>query len=419
MNNTIDSELSQASGRSGSTYPVLVIGVSLAAIILTYLLANSNWDVAPKTRGFSAIIGSFLAICAVLYFWQARHRTYDHAVVVTDTPEAQIDRGLDALDAANEFFTGALKSSDTFRLVANRIKGLAPFQTAVLRLLDETRSHFMIAETEGFGSDGHRGTTSRFEDGLAGRCYFSQNVEFGDEALSTTDHLSPSVAIPLVHGMDVFGVLQLYFDHTYNAEKAGNSLFEAIGTRVSPLILSSIAFERSQANALTDATTDLPNERAFYMILEKQIAEATRKRDDRPLTILTIDIKEFDDINRRHGHAVGDRVLNFVAQIVKDNLRQMDFFARSMSDEFLAILPTASKEVSHEVIARIHAGFCGRKLELSNEVSIEVELNFGGATFGDDGETAEQLLGISRIRREQTKMPLTNKVLWFQKEMLN
>ena len=418
MNNPKESELSQTSGRTGSTFQIFLIVVSLAAMTLTFLLANSNWEVVAKTRGFSAIIGSFLAICTILYLGQARVNAYGPAVIIT-TPEAEIDRGLTALDAANEFFTGALRQSDTFRLVANRVRGLAPFQSAALRLLDETRSHLVIAETEGFGVEDQKGLASGFDNGLAGCCYFSRGVEFGNEALSPTDHVSPSVAIPLVRGTEVFGVLQLYFDRSYDSEKAGRSLFEAIGTRVSPLILSSIAFERSQANALTDATTDLPNERAFYMILENQIAEATRKRDERPLTILTIDIKEFDDINRKHGYAAGDQVLNFVAQVVKDNMRQMDFFARSMNDEFLAILPTASKEVSHEVIARIHSGFFGRKLKVSDEASIEVNLNFGLATFGEDGETADQLLGISRLRREQSKSVLPNKVLWFQKEVQN
>ncbi len=49
-------------------------------------------------------------------------------------------------------------------------------------------------------------------------------------------------------------------------------------------MLGSIAYERTQANALTDATTDLPNERAFYLVLENQVAEAQRNRGERPLT---------------------------------------------------------------------------------------------------------------------------------------
>ena len=419
MNNPDETELRPKSGNSASTYPVLIIAASLAAIISTYLLANSNWEVVAKTRGFSAIIGAFLVVCAVFYFWQSRQRTYITTKVITDTPESEIDRGLTALDEANEFFTGALKSSDTFRLVANRVKAVLPFQSALLLLLDPNRSQLTVAEAAGCAVNDQKGKMVKFDNKLAGRSFYSHAAEVGEEAMSTADKRLPSVAIPLIRGTDVFGVLQLYFDHAYELENVEQSLFEAIGTRVAPLILSSIALERSQANALTDATTDLPNERAFYLILENQIAETVRKREMRPLTILTIDIKEFDDINRRFGHAAGDQVLNFVAQVVKDNLRQMDFFARSMSDEFLAILPTASREISHEIIARIHTGFFGRKLKLSDADSIEIEVNFGWAAFGEDGETADHLLAAARQRKEQSKSAAPNKVLWFQQESAN
>lgn len=419
MNDPDESELRPAAGRVAPTYPVIMIVASLAAIVLTYLLANSSWEVVAKTRGFSSIIGAFLALSAVFYFWQSRQQSSAAAVFITETPETEIDRGLEALDEANQFFTGALKSSDTFRLVANRVRGLAPFQSAVLLLLDPTRSNLTITEAEGYGVKDQKSKIVSFDDSLAAHSYHSQKVEFGDETVSANEHASPSVAIPLIRGMEVFGVLQLYFERGYDLEKAGHSLFEAVGTRVSPLILSSIAFERSQVNALTDATTDLPNERAFYLILENQIAEAMRKRDDRPLTILTIDVKDFDQINQKFGHAAGDQVLNFVAQVVKDNLRQMDFFARSMSDEFLAILPTASKEISHEIVSRIHTGFFGRKLKLSDTDSIEIEVNFGWAAFGEDGETADHLLAAARQRKEQSKSVVPNKVLWFQKELVN
>ena len=46
-------------------------------------------------------------------------------------------------------------------------------------------------------------------------------------------------------------------------------------------------------------------------------------------------------------------ILTFVAHTMRDNLRQMDFLARAAGDEFLAILPTASKEISHETAPRI------------------------------------------------------------------
>ena len=419
MDNSAENVPRPKTGRMYATYPILIVTASLIAIVATFLLANSGLEVGAKTRGFSAIIGSFLVVCVLFYFWQGRKQAAGPFEPLAEFEHGDIDRQLTALDEANEFFAGALRAADTFRLIASRIKKVVPFQTIELLLMDQTRADLIVTEIDGTEVEGRKGLVKDLDNGIAGRCFLSRCVETGYERLSIGDAALPSVAIPLMHGLDVFGIFQLYFDQGYEIADEDLSTFEAVGSRVAPLMLSSIALERSQANALTDATTDLPNERAFYVVLENQIAEAMRNRDDRPLTILAIDIKEFDNINRRFGHAAGDRVLNFVAQTVKDNLRQMDFFARSIGDEFLAILPTASKEVSHEVIARIHTGFFGRKLKLTETDTIEIDLNFGWAAFGVDGETSDQLLGVARLRKEQSKSVVPSKVLWFSNELTN
>ena len=184
-------------------------------------------------------------------------------------------------------------------------------------------------------------------------------------------------------------------------------------------MLGAIAYERTRANALTDVTTDLPNERAFYLVLENQVAEAQRKRGERPLTILAVDIKNFQEINCNFGHAAGDRVLNFAAQVIKDNLRQMDFVARALNDEFLVILPTADKEISHEIISRISTGFFGRRLAINDTQSVEIGLNIGWSAFGSDGETPGQLLSLAQLRKEQMKSTVPGNVIWFPQEQQN
>ena len=417
MNNSVETSDRSTRDRAISKYPIFTIAVSLAAIVVTYLLANSGFEVGAKTRGFSVIVVSFLSVSTLLYFRHAGRRSPD--TIEASDNNNDTERQLAALDEANEFFAGSLGSSDTFRLIANRVQRIVPFRTIALLLLDKTRTHLTIAEVEGRGADRQRGRTISFDDGLVGKSFYSQMVAFGNEQLSTRGYALPSAAIPLMHGMEVFGILHLHFDKAYELEKIDSSVFEAICVRAAPLILSSIAFEQSRKNALTDLTTDLPNERAFYLILEIQIAETARKLNERPLAILAIDIKNFEDINRKYGHAAGDRALKFVAQIVKDNLRQMDFFARSINDEFLAILPTASTEISQEVIARIQTDFLGRKLQLLDSNAVEIDLNIGWAAFGDDGDTTDQLLAVARLRKNQSKSAEPGKVLWFAQERVN
>lgn len=425
MTNSNDRKPKRKDRRGLWPYPAAFVFVSLLAIVSTFILANSEFALAAKSQGFSAIIAGFLVVCVCIYLLQNR-RTATAKRTDADS-EAYIESRLLAFDEANEFFGGSLKPADMFRLVSSRVAELILFQTSALFLLDETRSQLRIAEAAGANSEDLIGKTIRFDESPAGKCYSSRTVEM-DLDLPTDGDMLPNtvvkavrtvVAIPLFRETDVFGILQLYFDTDEMAKSTDVSLFEAIGIRVAPMILSSIAFERSLSNALIDPTTDLGNERAFFLILENQIAESQRKRDERPLTILAIDIKNFDNINGKYGHASGDRVLKFVARIVKEQLRQMDFFVRASNDEFLAILPTASEQVSWEIIARIQTAFFGNRLKLTETDAVQIDLNYGSAAFWKDGETAEQLLNTSRLRKQQSKSSEPNKVLRFPKEFAN
>jgi hypothetical protein len=94
----------------------------------------------------------------------------------------------------------------------------------------------------------------------------------------------------------------------------------------------------------------------------------------------------------------------------------MDFLASGMADEFLAIMPTASKEISHEVVARIQTSILGTKIKVSDVDAVELELNFGWASFGVEGETPSSLIAVARERKEQTRSSAQGSVLWFPHE---
>jgi diguanylate cyclase (GGDEF)-like protein len=382
--------------------PLVFVLISIAAIVATYAVTNSSLDLTSRTAGFAVILAAFILL-SLVHLWNAPGEVNRPAAA-----EHEIERCLRSLDEANEYFAGSMTTSDIFRLVSSRAAEVTPFAACVLYLLNNDRTGLRLAASVGdapAGSDVERPISA-----TALSCYENRSIQ-------TADHeRGHEIALPLRHNGDLFGVLMVTFKPECSVTGQTLTVVEAIAERLAPLVLKALAFERSQATALTDVTTDLPNERAFYLILENQIAESQRKIDDRPLTILAMDIKNFADINERFGHAAGDAALNAAARIIKDNLRQMDFFARAVNDEFLAILPTASKAVSHEVVARVCTGFFGRRLSVTENDSIEVELNFGWAAFGEDGDTADQLLRAARIRKAQNKSTAENKVLWFQQE---
>ena len=406
-----------------------VASISIFALLATFWFSNADHPYSTKISIFGCIIGFYLLFYAGIYIRQREQTVVSPLQTDFDLPfSSEIDGKLLALEEANRFFGASLKFADIFRLVASRTEELIPFSACALYLADEKKERLKLADAVGEHFKKFIGAEINSSQSFAGKTFQARapqisNRVFQEENLAAVEfaeNLNSAIAVPLSSGADVFGVFVLYglrdddFDH--NSLK----LFEAVCTRVAPLFLSSMAFESSLTNALTDALTDLPNERAFYLVLENQIAESQRFRDDRPLTILAMDIKNFTEINQRLGHATGDRLLLFVADKLKNQLRQMDFLARSINDEFLAVLPTASEKIAREIVERIEKTFVTNPFEASAQENIHLQLVFGAASFGKDGEAAGQLLQRAILRKQQSKSEnKENKVLWFPKEYVN
>jgi len=112
--------------------------------------------------------------------------------------------------------------------------------------------------------------------------------------------------------------------------------------------------EHEEKAARTDALTGLPNSREFTERLTPEIARCLR--DGNPLCLLYLDLDDFKGINDHYGHAVGDRVLQQVAQNLRGTLRAADIPARLGGDEFAALLWQTSLEDARLVGDRIVQG---------------------------------------------------------------
>jgi len=114
------------------------------------------------------------------------------------------------------------------------------------------------------------------------------------------------------------------------------SLLHAIAERLGRII------ERFQAEQLlvklatTDPLTGLYNRRHFFDLAEMEIARS--KRYGHPLACIMFDVDYFKRINDSYGHLFGDRVLKEIVWRCRENIRQVDIFARYGGDEFVILL---------------------------------------------------------------------------------
>ena len=134
------------------------------------------------------------------------------------------------------------------------------------------------------------------------------------------------------------------------------------GLRIVDLQKALVATNRRlEEMSLTDDLTQLRNRRAFDRELTTRFA--TAKRYERPLSIATIDIDYFKQINDTYGHQAGDAVLQAVARILNTSSRVPDFVARIGGEEFCVILPETGLFEAIQFAEKIRASVAAHPIE--------------------------------------------------------
>ena len=105
--------------------------------------------------------------------------------------------------------------------------------------------------------------------------------------------------------------------------------------------------------ATTDSLTGLHNRRAFEHSLSLEVDIVERRST--PLSLVTIDVDHFKQINDNHGHAAGDKALQTIATLLTSSARNIDVVARIGGEEFAVILPNTDAASSLAAAERMRA----------------------------------------------------------------
>ena len=130
--------------------------------------------------------------------------------------------------------------------------------------------------------------------------------------------------------------------------------------------------------ALTDPLTGLFNRRQMNQRLSEEVARFRRQGAD--FAVIIADIDHFKEVNDRHGHDMGDKVLARVALLFAEGLRSGDAIARWGGEEFLALLPGAHLRAAEEVAERLRSTAAARLGDIEG-LSGPLTVTCGVATF--------------------------------------
>ena len=132
-------------------------------------------------------------------------------------------------------------------------------------------------------------------------------------------------------------------------------------------------FER---HAKTDALTGLSNRHAMEESFLREISRCVQ--DERPISLIMIDVDNFRDFNDKFGHIAGDRVLSAVAAILQKQFRPRDLLVRYGGDEFAVMLPEVDVELAMTIAERVRQAVSGDTEEtVDSLIQIPVNISMG------------------------------------------
>ena len=154
--------------------------------------------------------------------------------------------------------------------------------------------------------------------------------------------------------------------------------------------------EQVKKSADTDALTGLYNRRVFFSSLEAGIKRALYSGPGNLLSVVIFDVDDLKAINDRHGHLVGDAALSNFADHLLSGFRLCDLVARYGGDEFVALLPGASKDVATRRAKAIVASWAEETVEGPGGQMVSMPgASFGVASYPFDGDQARIVLSVA------------------------
>ncbi len=192
-----------------------------------------------------------------------------------------------------------------------------------------------------------------------------------------------AAGVPVLWDGELKGALSVGFTSLRPVLDEDIAVLQAIADLAAVACSNAEAFERERAAARTDSLTGFLNHGAIQARLGEEIWRA--RREELPLSCLLVDLDNFKPVNDRHGHLVGDELLQQVATAIAAEFRPYDGLARYGGDEFVLVLPGAEEETALQAAQRLR--------------TVVAEAT---ARFGDLAAPVTASVGISRWREPLT-----------------
>lgn len=156
-----------------------------------------------------------------------------------------------------------------------------------------------------------------------------------------------------------------------------------LGTDITELINTqnelNVALEKLDLLARTCDLTGIPNRRHVIEFTKREFARARRYSSS--FSIVFVDVDHFKRINDTYGHAIGDKAIIHVANLLNEELRETDIVGRIGGEEFAILLPDTNESNAVYFANRLRETLFNSSIEVDNNNTLKITASFGVTEF--------------------------------------
>jgi diguanylate cyclase len=214
----------------------------------------------------------------------------------------------------------------------------------------------------------------------------SEADDYGRSLQAYGEQLTPNLDLDALR--EIIGTLAT---ETVHMQQSNRVLSERLESSQREFVDLKARLATVQSEALLDPLTSLTNRRGFQHRVDEMLA--TRAEGLNGCALVMADIDHFKKVNDTHGHLLGDRVLQTVAQVLRASVKGRDVAARFGGEEFAILLPDTPARGALVLAEQIRQTVAqGRIRRADRDETIGgVTISLGVANYRP-GETLEQWL---------------------------
>ena len=179
---------------------------------------------------------------------------------------------------------------------------------------------------------------------------------------------------------------------------------------VASQVTSKLRLREFRRQASRDSLTDLANRGLMLKALKTATALPASMRPKHAFFL--IDLNDFKRVNDLHGHALGDSVLQIVAQRFRAVTRPGDLLARLGGDEFALLCHDVDREAAFAIARRLVASL---KAEiLVGEHAYNIGASIGAVLIPDDGKEVEEIIRHADLAMYRAKGQDQPSIVFFE-----